>query len=512
MRIGRHWALLLPVLIATCLAATGGVPVWAAETAKRNVLFIAVDDLRPEAGCYGNRTIQTPNLDRLAARGTVFHRAYCQQAVCSPSRTSLLTGRRPDTTKVYDLETHFRLHLPDVVTLPEHFKRNGYHTQALSKIFHGGLDDPRSWTVPHWGPKLPSYGKPETLAALREEMEQARRKQGRMVDVLERDPKTGMALKVTRPKFSVRGPAWEDPDVSDNALPDGQTTDEALKVLKQLKDKTFFLAVGYIKPHLPFVAPKKYFDLYRRNDLKLASNPFPPKDVPQIAMMDWGELRQYKDIPRKGPLSDEMALDLIHAYYAATSYTDAQIGRLLDGLDHLGLRENTVVVVWGDHGWQLGEHGLWCKHTNFEIAARAPLIISVPGQKHAGAKTEALAEFVDIYPTLCEACGLTMPDGLEGTSLVPVIENPQRSWKPAAFSQYPRGNVMGYSIRTDRYRYTEWLPRKGGNPVGVELYDHETDPQENVNLAGRPEHKDLVTQLSKQLHAGWRAAQPRLGF
>ena len=318
-----------------------------------------------------------------------------------------------------------------------------------------------------------------------------------------------MALKKTPPKYRVRGPAWEDPDVADNDLPDGKTNDAALEAMRRIKDKQFFLAVGYIKPHLPFVAPKKYFDLYRREDLKLAPNPSPPKDCPDIALHNWGELRAYLDIPKKGPLSDEMALDLIHGYYAATSYVDAQIGKLLDELERLGLADKTVVVLWGDHGWQLGDHGLWCKHTNFEIAARAPLIFRVPGQKEPGAKTEALAEFVDIYPTLCDLCELPLPEGLEGTSLVPVIRDPQRAWKTAAFSQYPRGRAMGYSMRTDRYRYTEWLPRGGGEPVARELYDHQEDPQENVNLAGRPENKQLVAGLSKQLKAGWKAARPK---
>lgn len=511
----KHWpttwfiGLLWLASSAALLAAGSASEAAAAEaTGKYNVLFIAVDDLRPELGCYGNGLIKTPHIDALAARGTRFNRAYCQQAVCSPSRTSLLLGLRPDTTRVYDLQTHFRLNLPNAVTLPQHFKQHGYHAQGLSKIYHGGLDDAASWSVPHWTPDRPSYGKPETLAALREEAERLRREKGPASQVLQRDPKTGTVLKASAPMWRARGPAWEDPDVPDDALPDGQTTNQALEALRQVKDKRFFLAVGYLKPHLPFVAPRRYYDLYQRGQLKLAPNPFPPKDCPDIALTTWGELRAYKGIPASGPLSDEMALDLIHGYYASTSYIDTQIGRLLQELDRLALRDKTVVILWGDHGWQLGEHGLWCKHTNFEVAARAPLIISAPGQKHAGAATDALAEFVDIYPTLCELCGLPLPEGLEGTSLVPVMQDPDRPWKSAAFSQYPRGQVMGYSMRTDRYRYTEWLPKGGGEPVARELYDHQEDPQENVNLAGRPEHEHLVQQLSRQLHAGWQAALP----
>jgi len=474
-----------------------------------NVLFLAVDDLRPEIGCYGVPKIRTPNIDKLASRGTVFLRAYCQQAVCSPSRTSLLTGRRPDTTRIYDLQTHFRLTLPDVVTLPQCFKQHGYHCQAFSKIYHGGLDDRRSWSVPHWRPRGPGYGKPETLAELRRQREKIKAEgKGPATKVLQRDPKTRTVLRRSRPKYRVRGPSWEEPDVSDNALPDGKTADKAIEVLREVKGKRFFLAVGFLKPHLPFVAPKKYFDLYPPGTLGPADNPFPPKDCPRIALHNWGELRNYSDIPKKGPLAKKKALELIRAYYAATSYVDAQIGPVLDELDRLGLTEKTVVVLWGDHGWHLGEHGLWCKHTNFEVATRSPLIFRAPNQKRPGAKTDALAEFVDIYPTLCQLCELPIPGGLEGISLVPVMDNPKRPWKKAAFSQYPRGRVMGYSMRTDRYRYTEWVKRTGGEAVARELYDHQNDPGENVNIASKPESKALVAKLSKMLHAGWRAALP----
>lgn len=476
---------------------------------RYNVLMIAVDDLRPEAGCYGVPIIKTPHIDALAGQGLVFNRAYCQQAVCSPSRTSLLLGRRPDTTRIFDLQTHFRKTLPDVVTLPQHFKNHGYHTQGLSKIYHGGLDDPASWSVPHWSPKKPSYGKPETLAELNQRRQKLLKERGPATEVLERDPATGVPLKVSAPRYQVYGPAWEDPDVPDNALPDGETTDYAIKLLHELKDRRFFLAVGYLKPHLPFVAPKKYFDLYDKSTLPLASNPFPPQDCPPIALTNWGELRSYQGIPQQGPLSESMARDLVHGYYAATSYVDAQIGRLIDELKRLDLWDFTVVVLWGDHGWHLGDHGLWCKHTNFETATRSLLIMRVPGQKNAGEKTDALVEFVDIYPTLCELCDLPIPQGLEGTSFVPLFDDPHRPWKKAAFSQYPRSKVMGYSMRTDRYRYTEWRPQGGGPPVAIELYDHASDPQENINLANRKEFQDLITELSKQLEAGWQAAVPR---
>ena len=498
-----------PVVLSLGVLLLGIVSGWCSEKPKLNVLMIAVDDLRPELGCYGSPVARTPATDRLAEQGTVFLRAYCQQAVCSPSRTSLLLGRRPDTTKIYELQTHFRKYLPEVVTLPQHFKQHGYHTQGLSKIYHGGLDDPHSWSTPHWTPPGPGYGKAETLAALRQEQEELRKKfKGPAIEVLERDPKTGMPLKVSPARYRVRGPAWEAPDVPDDALPDGKTTAQALEVLQQLKDKPFFLAVGYLKPHLPFVAPKRYFDLYKREQLRLPSNPFPPKDVPALALTNWSELRGYKDIPAEGPLPEQTALDLIHAYYASVSYIDAQVGRLLEELERLGLREKTIVVLWGDHGWHLGEHGLWCKHTNFEVATRSPLVISAPAQKKPGAKCNALVEFVDIYPTLCQLCNLPIPDGLEGTSMAPLLDEPDRQWKTAAFSQYPRGRVMGYSMRTERYRYTEWRDPKSELPVAVELYDYQTDPHGDVNLAGTPQAAKLVEELGRQLKAGWQQARP----
>lgn len=499
----------LSIVMASIIVSASHSAALAAQGGKYNVLFIAVDDLRPALGCYGTPIIKSPHIDALARTGTVFNRAYCQQAVCSPSRTSLLTGRRPDITKIYDLQTHFRLHLPDVVTLPQFFKEHEYHTQSLGKVYHDLLDDPQSWSVRSWVPQDQMYGRPENQAAVRKKRERLR-SEGELlqVDSIKRDPTTRAVLKIVR-KGNVRaiGPAWEDPDVPDNALRDGMLADKAIEVLGQVKDKSFFLAVGFYRPHLPFVAPKKYYDLYRPQKLQLAGNPYAPKDVPKIALTNSGELRTYSDIPTQGAVSDEKARELIHGYYATVSYVDAQIGRVLAELDRLGLGERTVVVLWGDHGWQLGEHGLWCKHTNFEVATRSPLIISAPGQANRGVTTDALVEFVDIYPTLVELCGLPMPEGLEGSSFVPVMNAPHRRWKRAAFSQYPRGEAMGYSMRTGRYRYTEWA-KQGKPAIGVELYDHKADPHENVNLAGQSEHKELTSRLSKQLHAGWREATP----
>ncbi len=484
----------LGIAAATVLAhglRAEGVP--AAQAGRRmNVLFIAVDDLRNELGCYGVQGIHSPNIDRLAARGTAFDRAYCQQAVCSPSRTSLLTGCRPDTTKVYDLVTHFRKHLPEVVTLPQHFRNHGYFTRSVGKIYHPGFDDERSWSEPPAKASRPTY-------ALKENRDLVASKTAAVADKTFATPSAR--------SNATKGPAYECADVPDSAYSDGAIADAAIEMLRQAKDKPFFLAVGFLKPHLPFVAPKKYWDLYRRDEIPMAPNPFPPKDAPKIALTDWGELRAYEDIPRLGPLTDEQARTLKHGYYACVSYMDAQLGRVLAELDRLGLREQTVVVLWGDHGWKLGEHGAWCKHTNFENDTHAPLICSAPGQKAPGRHTNGLVEFVDVYPSLCELAALPLPSHLEGTSFAPLLNAPEQPWKKAAFSQYPRGGgVMGYSMRTDRYRLTRWLNRDGSE-AARELYDHQSDPQEDVNVTDRPENKALVDELTRQMQAGWKAAR-----
>lgn len=468
-------------------AAAFAAPASASDK-KLNVLFIAVDDMRPDLGCYGNQYVRTPNLDKLASKGLVFQRAYCQQAVCSPSRTSLLTGRRPDTTKIYELQTHFRRTIPDVVTLPEHFKKNGYVTAGMGKIFHGGLDDPQSWSIPWWGPGM--------QVAWNSEENRARSQK-----VWARLQENGLRIPPAGGSRAERGPAWLASDEPDEALPDGKTAATAVRALSELKEKPFFLAVGFARPHLPFIAPKKYYDLYPKESVKHPDYAPEPVGVPKVALHASGELRNYADIPEKGPIPDDKALELIRGYYAAISYTDAMIGRVIDQVDKLGLRDNTVVIVWGDHGWHLGNHGLWNKHSNFEKATRAPLIISVPGQR-GGRKSNALVEFVDIYPSLAEICGIAKPEGVEGSSFVPLLERPNRDWKTAVFSQYPRGKVMGYSMRTDRHRYTEW------GTEGVELYDYHSDPDEKQNLAVLPESAPLVKELSERLRAGWKAARP----
>jgi arylsulfatase A-like enzyme len=477
---------------AATVAAGIGAPavLRGAEKRKPNVLFIPVDDLRPQLPCFGRAQMIAPNFDKFAAAGTVFSRAYCQQAVCAPSRASLLTGLRPDSTGIYDLNTPVRSKLPNVLTMPEHFRKNGYHTARVGKVYHHHQDDKQGWSQ-----MLSCGGKQYTDPATNKDMNERKKKA------------IAKGLKGIPLYNAYRGPATECADVPDNAYRDGGIADAALAHLKKIKDNPFFFAVGFIKPHLPFNAPKKYWDLYDPAKIELADNPFAPKDCPKIALHNWGELRAYLGIPKKGPVTDDQARKLVHGYYACVSYVDAQLGRLLNALDELELRDNTIVVLWGDHGWHLGDHGLWCKHSNFESAVHAPMMISAPGFK-GGQKSNALTEFVDIYPSLCELTGLQRPDHLEGASFVPLMKNPDKAWKKAAFSQYPRGQCMGYSLRTDRYRYTEWLSKDRKTALGRELYDHEKDPAENVNLAGVAEHKATAARLSKMLKAGWKAAQP----
>lgn len=432
-----------------------------------NVLFIAVDDLRPQLGCYGNTQVKSPNIDQLAASGLLFERAYCQQAVCSPSRTSLLTGLRPDSTHVYDLVTHFRTTVPDVVTLPQHFKNNGYQTAWWGKLFHAALVDPISWT---------QQG---------HQMEPAANWRAYVTE----------EAKATAEQNKGAGPAFEIAEVPDNAYPDGQIAEKAIASLRQLKGKPFFLAVGFYKPHLPFNAPKKYWDLYKTSDFRVPELQSAPENAPALASTGWGELRSYAGIPAQGPMPDEQARQLIHGYHACVSYTDAQIGKVLNELKRLGLDKNTVVVLWGDHGWKLGEYGQWAKHTNFEIDTHAPLIARIPGMKARGKKTSALVEFVDIYPFLCDAVGLPKPAHLQGTSFMPLLSKPAMNWKKTAFSQYPRaGGVMGYSMRTDRYRYTKWL-KPDGTVVATELYDLQKDPGATNNVAQDAAFKNALPEL-----------------
>ena len=492
---------------------------------RPNILFIAVDDLRPEFGAYGANYVKSPNLDRIAKEGITFNRAYCQQAVCSPTRSSLLTGTRPDTTKVWDLVTHFRDALPDVVTLPQHFKNNGYFVQGMGKIYHGSLDDPQSWSVPWGTPKAETYALPENVTlnerryAVDRVKDDASATKGKGKG---KGAKTAKAAGVTVPDSmpatkNIRGPAFEGAEVPDNTFQDGKVAELAVSTLRDISQKKepFFLAVGFIKPHLPFIAPKKYWDLYDPAKIQLATNPFRPKDAPEYAILPGGELRNYHGIP-EGHVPDDLARQLKHGYYAAISYMDAQVGKVLAELDRLDLRKNTIVILWGDHGWKLGEHDAWCKHSNSENDTNTALLLSVPGMKNAGVKTNSLVEFVDIYPTLADLAGLSLPKHLEGVSFKPVLDDPSRPWKSAAFSQYPRsagkseiGQLMGYAMRTERYRFVVWVARDDHAKVdAIELYDHTLDPQENTNIAKTSGNNELVDKLLAQWRQGWQGAKP----
>ncbi len=485
---------------------------------RPNVLFIAVDDLRPELNCYGQSYVKSPNIDRLAGEGVTFTRAYCQSAVCNPSRASLMTGLRPDAIKVWDLRTDFRDTRPETVTLPQCFKQNGYHTAGIGKIYHNVIPDPLSWSEP----KLYIDGYPFDPDAVYRD--------NSIVDNIEK--RKERIIKAGRDKrfidrfgqWYIKAEATEAPDVPDNAYFDGAQTDVAIKKLKEFKDKDepFFFGVGYYRPHLPFNAPKKYWDLYNRNEIPLAENDFLPENSTVMAVNNLRELKGYSDFrhithPKDGKLTEEEARLLRHGYFACVSYIDAQIGRLLDELDRLGLRENTIVVLWGDHGWKLGEHASWCKMTNYEIDTRVPLIISAPGSEANGKNCNALVEFVDIYPTLCDLAGISKPDELEGTSAAALLINPSLKWKSAAFSQFLREGIwispdgkeyMGYTIRTDRYRYVEWINWETKEKAAAELYDHNNDPMENKNIALLPGNDEILKEMSGRLKAGWRAALP----
>ena len=489
----------LTIIRATILLLTVGVFSVSARrvnadagTSRFNVLFVAIDDLRPALGCYEDSVAITPNIDRLASRGTVFNRAYCQQAVCCPSRLSLLTGQRPDTIQVWDLKTHFREALPKLVTLPQHFKNHGYHTQSIGKIFHGSgkpSKDPPSWSVE------PQFD-------------------------FVRDPKLRYALQKNLEGSGLKRSASEAADVPDETYIDGIVCQSAVKALGDLNSskKPFFLAVGFRKPHLPFCAPKKYWDMYDRERISVLQNDKHPKRAPELATRSWLELEGYSDIPKDGKLTSDKVQELRHGYYACVSYIDALVGRLLDELRKLQLRKNTVVVLWGDHGFHLGEQGLWTKANNFELSTRVPLIISVPGESPA--KSNGLVEFVDVYPTLLEICGLETPQNVEGISLRPLMKQPDRTWKRAVFSQYPRsfkssrhrrhGDIMGYAVRTQRFRYVKWREWETRDVVARELYDHKTDPHEMNNVASDPIRAATIKELEQILASGWRSALPDL--
>jgi iduronate 2-sulfatase len=526
--------------LVVLLALTGAVN--AAD--KPNVLFIAVDDLRPELGCYGSPIAVSPNLDALAKNGLLFNRAYCQQAICRPSRASLMTGARPETTGLFHNYVSLRELQPDILTLPQHFIAHGYETAYCGKIFHNGdTDEGTSWSRSpvKW---IEGLKKPTSTFLLSENQK------------IQADDRKAMFAKygAAAKRGLASGPAYESADVPDAAYLDGYNTQLAIATMKQMVNKgnkPFFLGMGYKLPHLNWCAPKKYWDMYDPAKIPMATETDAPKNGAAMGLHASFELRTRAGIPKTGPLGAELSRTLKHAYLASTSYVDAQIGLMVKALEEAGVRDNTIIIVWGDHGWHLGDMGVWGKATNYEIATRVPLMIWTPDMKTRGVKTDALVELVDMYPTLCELAGLPLPKHLEGHSFVPLLDAPDKPWKKAAFSQYPNPalrewaanplsqgmretwfgplikevegriiaqqgekwdrelfeeHLMGYTMRTDRYRLVVWRDHRNAKaaPVYVELFDHLADPHETTNIASN--NPKIVAALTKQLDSGWKAA------
>ncbi len=483
----------------------------AADVAKPNVLFIPVDDLKPLLNCYGESHIKTPNIDRLAARGTLFMNAQCQQAICGPTRASLMTGMYPDKTKVYDLKTKMRDVNPNILTIPQYFRQNVYETTGLGKTYDSRcvdnqLDEP-SWSIPYGGKSHKLLYNKKTGGPTGGYQLAANKKASKEASQAARQKKfknKNEEKKYIVANFPNSRSSTECADVPDDAYNDGAFANTAVKLMEKLAkaDKPFFLSVGFQKPHLPFVAPKKYWDMYDRNEIKIHPYQKAPKNGPLFALQPGWELRSYTDIPPKGPVPEAKQKELIHGYYACVSYTDAQVGKLLDKLDELKVADNTIICLWGDHGWHLGDHAMWCKHSNYEQAARVPMILAGPKQKKKGTKSDSLVGFVDIFPTLCDMAGLKVPSHLQGKSLTSILDDPTKTVKVGEVSQYPRRSsgkpVMGYSLRVKQYRYTAWYVNKNntlGDIVATELYDYKNDPMETVNQAANPEMKSKVEEL-----------------
>ena len=450
----------------TSLAAA--LPISGQSTARRpNVLLIMADDLNNDLGTYGHPIVKSPNIDRLAARGVRFDRAYTQFPLCSPSRVSLLTGLRPDTTRIYDLQTDFRKIIPDVVTMPQMFRRNGYFVARIGKIYHygnpgqigtSGLDDPASWE---------EFVNPKGI---------------------DKDEETKLTNLTPGRQFGSALAYYASP-APDEEHTDGKVATETIALMEKHKDRPFFIGAGFYRPHCPYIAPRKYFDLY----------PFEGIPAPAIAPGPTAPPAAWFTNPPHWGISEQAQRESIRAYYASISFLDANVGKLLDALQRLGLADNTIVVFISDHGYQLGEHGQWMKQTLFERSARAPLIIAAPHVPSTGRSTARIVEFLDLYPTLAELTSLRSPDSLHGRSLVPLLRNPGANWDRAALTQVRRGPAesayMGYSIRTEKWRYTEWE----GGKRGVELYDESADPNELNNLAADPRHASLAADMRERL-------------
>jgi iduronate 2-sulfatase len=466
------------------------------SAAQPNVLLILVDDLKPALGCYGDAMAKTPNIDRLAARGMRFDLAYCNQAVCAPSRFTLMLGSHSTSTGLYGLGSHLRKKWPDAVTMPQHFaKHGGYVTQSIGKVFHighGNEGDPQSFSVPHFKDKVIEYLDPASTHG----------------GQLTREEALFTNQKLDQIRSLPRGAAFESPEADDVEYADGRVAAETIKRL-QNATKPFFIAAGFVRPHLPFSAPKKYWDMHDPAKLPMPTFEKLPADSPKVAHKRGGEIAAYDPVPERDDVFDpELQRRLIHGYYAATSYVDAQIGKVIDELDRRGLADNTIIVLWGDHGFHLGDHGIWTKHTNYEQANRIPLLVIAPGVTKPGSSTRQLAESVDIFPTLAELAALPSPAGpqpIDGRSLVPVLKDPATRVRDHAYHCFPK-QKMGRAIRTERYRFIEW--KKVGAPsdtAELELYDYTADPQETQNLAAK--QPEVIKQL-RAILSTYPEAQP----
>lgn len=485
----RSWSLVWSVLVVlgSLAGAPGMTP--AAQAPKRpNVLFLVADDLNCDLACYGHPQVKTPNIDRLASRGVLFERAYCQFPLCSPSRSSFLTGRRPDVTRIvtnpgaarfatqYTGTPHFREFLPDTITLPQLFRQNGYSAQRVGKLYHygvpgqigtSGLDDTASWN--------------------------------NVVNPAGRDKAEENKIFTLVPNSFGGTLSWLAADGADIEQTDGLIATAAISLLEEAKSQasSFFLAVGFFRPHTPYVSPKKYFNLYPLDQIDLPS--LSADDKSRVPAAAYASAKKEQD-----SITDQRRREAIQAYWASISFMDAQVGRVLDALDQLGLAETTIVTMISDHGYHLADHGLWQKMSLFERSSRVPLIVAVPAAKGNGGKTKALAELVDLYPTLAHAAGLKPPDYLDGKNLRPVLDDPSSSVREAAFTQVRRGQFDGYAIRTARYRFVSY----GDGKQGEQLFDMENDPAESKNLAADPQHAELVKSFRERLHA-YTANRPR---
>jgi len=492
---------------------------------KPNIIFLSIDDLRTDLGSYGNKEIKTPNIDALSATSMVMLNTHSQSAVCASSRASAMLGYRPDSTRVWHLGDKFREINPDAVTMPQYFNKAGYYTVNIGKIFHNYMPDSISWDEPDLKPfpyNTKEYAKrdAETYYYTEDALEDQRVKRAALLEQRKGRAVYGDGWN--------RGPALESADLPDSLYFDAMQTKLALKTIDRIKDKKepFFLGLGFYRPHLPFVAPKKYWDLYPAGSVSPAANPKLPKNVPVMSANANYELRAYTNPtkigrPEDASLPEKYADSLKRGYYASVSYIDACVGKLVEGLKERGLYQNTVIVLWGDHGWKLGDHNGWGKMTNFYIDTHVPLIIKGVNQKE-GKRIEALSELVDIFPTLCDLTGVDKADYFQGTSLVPVFDNPDLEWKDAVFTQFRRRKriskdgyeYMGYSMQTKQYHYIEWYTwdndkKEKGDFAANELYDHYKDANESVNIAGNDEAAAVVKSLSVQLSKGWKGALPK---